>query len=64
VVSVAGKGGGQLCQVGVEETNASELLMTCRKFLRRCQNRRAHLLRDEVGRCLLTAQSASGIKAA
>ena len=33
VVSVAGKGGARLRQVRIKETNASELLMTCRKYL-------------------------------
>lgn len=32
MVSVAGKGRDELCQVGIEETNESEPLMTCRKF--------------------------------
>lgn len=31
VVSVAGKGGGGLCQVRIKKTNASEPLRTCRK---------------------------------
>jgi hypothetical protein len=31
VVSVVGKGGGRLRQVGLKETNESEPLMTCRK---------------------------------
>ena len=31
MVSVVGKGGGLLRQVGLEETNESEPLMTCRK---------------------------------
>ena len=39
VVSVDGKGGAGLRQVRIEKTNASEPLMTCRKLLRRCQNR-------------------------
>lgn len=39
VVSVAGKGGARLRQVRFKETNASELLMTCRKVYKRCQNR-------------------------
>ncbi|RQT02020.1 hypothetical protein DF051_39250 [Burkholderia contaminans] len=60
VVSVDGKGRVRLCQVRIEETNASEPLKTCRNCPRRCRNRRAHLLRDKIGRCLLTARSASG----
>ena len=39
VVSVDGKGGARLRQVRIEETNASEPLMTCRKVSKRCQNR-------------------------
>jgi hypothetical protein len=34
-----GKGGEILCQVGLEETNASEPLMTCRNAFRRRRNR-------------------------
>ena len=39
MVSVAGKGGAGLCQVGFKETNASELLMTCRKESKWRRNR-------------------------
>jgi len=39
VVSVVGKGGGILRQVGLKETNASEPLMTCRNVLNRRRNR-------------------------
>jgi hypothetical protein len=39
VVSVEGKGGARLRQVRIEETNASEPLMKCRKVSQRCQNR-------------------------
>ena len=39
VVSVDGKGGARLRQVRIEETNASEPLMKCRKVSKRCQNR-------------------------
>jgi len=38
-VSVVGKGGGKLRQVRLEETNASEPLMTCRNVFRRRRNR-------------------------
>ena len=39
MVSVDGKGGARLRQVRIEETNASEPLMKCRKVSQRCQNR-------------------------
>jgi hypothetical protein len=39
VVSVDGKGGARLRQVQIEETNASEPLMKCRKVSNRCRNR-------------------------
>ena len=39
MVSVAGKGGNLFRQVGPEETNASEPLMTCRNVLNRRRNR-------------------------
>lgn len=39
MVSVAGKGGKLFRQVGLEETNASEPLMTCRNVLNRRRNR-------------------------
>jgi hypothetical protein len=39
VVNVVGKGGGILRQVCLEETNASEPLMTCRNVLNRRRNR-------------------------
>jgi len=39
VVSVDGKGGARLRQVWIEETNASEPLMKCRKVSNRCRNR-------------------------
>jgi hypothetical protein len=51
--------------VGLEETNASEPLMTCRNVFNRRRNRgRIHIPRARVGGCLLTAQPASGMKAA
>jgi hypothetical protein len=40
VVSVDGKGRARLCQVRVEETNASESLMTCRNISKWRRNRR------------------------
>ncbi len=39
MVSVAGKGGRSFRQVGLEETNASEPLMTCRNVFYRRRNR-------------------------
>ena len=39
MVSVAGKGGNLFRQVGPEETNASESLMTCRNVFNRRRNR-------------------------
>jgi transposase InsO family protein len=52
-------------QVGLETTNASEPLMTCRNVLNRRRNRDPmHIPRARVGGCLLTAQPASGMKAA
>ena len=39
MVSVAGKGGNLFRQVGPEETNASEPLMTCRNVFNRRRNR-------------------------
>jgi hypothetical protein len=51
--------------VGLETTNASEPLMTCRNVLNRRRNRDPmHIPRARVGGCLLTAQPASGMKAA
>lgn len=65
VVSVAGKGGVRLHQVGAEETNASELLMTCRNVFRwrRKQGLDVCPARKVEG-CLFIAQPASGMKAA
>src|SRR5260364_18306 len=57
-----GKGKDELCEVRIKETSESELLKTCRKKQRRCQNQKDGLFWDEVERSLLTAQSASGIK--
>ena len=42
MVSVAGKGGNLFRQVGPEETNASEPLMTCRNVFNRRRNRDPH----------------------
>jgi hypothetical protein len=64
VVSVDGKGGARLRQVRVEETNASEPLMTCRKVSNDVETGNELRARDKVGRSLQTAQSASGMKAA
>jgi len=65
VVSVAGKGGARLCQVGIEETNVSEPLMTCRNVSRRCRNRGPDFCPvTKVGGNPFTAQLAPGMKAA
>jgi hypothetical protein len=47
----------------LREASASELLMRCRKRIRRCQNRRVTFLRISLGDPE-TAQAASGMKAA
>jgi transposase InsO family protein len=65
VVSVEGKGGARLRQVGIKKTNASEPLMTCRNVSKRRRNRDPDFCpAKKVGGSLLTAQSASGMKAA
>lgn len=64
VVSVDGKGGARLRQVRIEETNASEPLMTCRKVSSDVETGNELRARDKVGGSLQTAQSASGMKAA
>jgi len=65
VVSVEGKGGAGLRQVRIKETNVSEPLMTCRNILNRRQNRDPDFCPAiRLGEDLLTAQSASGMKAA
>ncbi len=47
------------------KTNASEPLMTCRNVNSDVESRIwISILRARVGRCLLTAQPASGMKAA
>jgi len=65
VVSVAGKGGGEIRQVGFKETNASEPLMTCRNVCNWCRNRGPDFCPvSEVGGDPFTAQLALGMKAA
>ena len=65
VVSVEGKGGARLRQVGIKKTNASEPLMTCRNVLKRRQNRDLDVCpAKRVGGSLSTVQPASGMKAA
>lgn len=65
VVSVAGKGGARLRQVWIEETNASEPLMTCRNVFKWCRNRSLDFCSvTKVGGRLLTAQLTPGMKAA
>jgi hypothetical protein len=60
-----GKGGGILRQVRLKETNASEPLMTCRNVSGDVETGiRTSIPRARIGRRLLTAQSASGMKAA
>jgi hypothetical protein len=50
VVSVDGKGGGLLRQVGLKETNVSEPLMTCRKARNDVETNGTWFLRARVGR--------------
>ena len=65
VVSVEGKGGARLRQVGIKKTNASEPLMTCRNVFNRRRNRGLDFCpAGRVGGSLSTAQPASGMKAA
>ena len=65
VVSVAGKGGVKLHQVGIRETNASEPLMTCRNVFGRCRNRSPDFCSViQAGSYPFTAQLAPGMKAA
>lgn len=64
VVSELGKGRVQPDQVRVEETNASEPLMTCRKRRDDVETTGESLSWDKLGGCLLTARAASGMKAA
>ena len=64
VVSELGKGRAGPCQVRTVESNASEPPMTCRKRRDDVKTGGESLTRDESGGSLLTAQAASGIKAA
>ena len=64
MVSVDGKGRARPCQVGFKETNESEPSMTCRKLSDDVETGAGDSARDKVGGNLLTAQLASGIKAA
>ncbi len=65
VVSVAGKGGARLRQVRIRKTNASEPLMTCRNVLTEVETGiLTSIPRQRLGAYLLTAQPASGMKAA
>ena len=64
MVSVVGKGGEILRQVRLEETNASEPLMTCRKRRNGVKTGGLSLLRDKPEGSLLIARVASGMKAA
>ena len=65
VVNVDGKGGDALRQVRFKETNESELLMTCRNVSNDVETgTRTSVPRIGVGGNLLTAQPASGMKAA
>jgi hypothetical protein len=59
-----GKGRARLDQVCVEETNASEPLMTCRKRRDDVETTGVSLPWDKLGGCLLMARAASGMKAA
>ena len=47
-----GNGGTRSRQARLREASASKPLMTCRKRLRRCQNRGVPFLRDQLGGCL------------
>ena len=51
-------------QVRIEETSASEPLMTCRKRRVGVETGEKSLPRDKPGGHLLTVQAASGMKAA
>jgi hypothetical protein len=64
VVSELGKGRVRPDQVSIEETNASEPLMTCRKRRNDVETTGESLPWDKLGGCLLTARAASGMKAA
>jgi len=64
VVSESGKGRARPDQVRIEETNASEPLMTCRKRRDDVETTAKSFPWDKPGRCLFTARAASGIKTA
>ena len=64
VVSGLGKGRARSCQVWTVESNASELLMKCRKRRDVVKTGGESLLREESGGHLFTAQMATGMKAA
>jgi hypothetical protein len=64
VVSESGKGWARPDQVRIEETNASEPLMTCRKRRDDVETAGESLPWDKLGGCLSTARAASGMKAA
>jgi len=65
VVSVDGKGGTRFRQVRIKKANVSEPLMRCRNVPNDVETgTRTSVPRARVGRSLLTAQLASGMKAA
>jgi RNA-directed DNA polymerase len=64
VVSELGKGRARPGQVSIEETNASEPLMTCRKRRDDVETTAKSFPWDKLGRCLFMARAASGIKTA
>jgi RNA-directed DNA polymerase len=64
VVSELGKGRARPDQVGIEETNASEPLMTCRKRRDDVETTAESFPWDKFGGYLFTARAASGIKTA
>jgi putative transposase len=65
VVNVAGKGGARLRQVWINETNASELLMTCRNVSDDVETgTQTSVPRRKIEGSLFAAQSASGMEAA
>lgn len=64
VVNESAKGRTPFCQVGVDETNASEPLTTCRKTLDAIETSCADINWDQLGGSLPTAQAVTGKKAA
>jgi hypothetical protein len=50
--------------VWIKKTNTSEPPLTCRNYTNGVKTGEVMLPRDESGRCLLTAQAASGIEVA